>query len=135
MDDDTADPDRPDWLPEAYDPDAPLRERLPIIAAIDGGIELHVADQRGTVEVVGSPKHFSENSAGAMTLDAGRGGDDSQWSWEITVPAVGAGEPVLRRVDPEQDFEDYEATKQQWFTGLDVRIYGIDADRIEEAPA
>lgn len=123
----------PDWLPDEYDAEASLRERLPIIGEIDRGIELHVSDHRGTVEIIGRPKHFNVNGTGAMSLDAGTGRDNSQWNWEIRVPAEGAGEPVLWKVDPEQDVEAYEGTKERWFTGLDVRIHGVDADRINEA--
>lgn len=133
MGENTSNPDRPDWLPEEYDPGAPLRERLPIMAEIDGSIELHVSDQRGTVEIIGQPKHFRQNGTGAMTLHAGKGPDESVWSWEITVPAEDAtAEPTLRRVDPEQDIEIYQTTKERWFSGLDVRIYGVDTGRIEK---
>lgn len=36
--------DFPDWVPEEYNVDDSLRERLPIMAEIDGGIELQVGD-------------------------------------------------------------------------------------------
>ena len=59
--------DRPAWLPDEYDPDAPLAERLRLLADIDGGIELHVSDDRVT-EVVGEPRELKENHAGTLTL-------------------------------------------------------------------
>lgn len=126
--------DTPEWLPDEYDPDAPLRERLPIMAEIEGGIELHAQDDRGTVEILGSPKELTSmslESGDRLTLKTGGGTGRHKWSWEIVVPAK--GDPVLKDVDPMQDFEAYRKTKTTWMDDVDVRIYGVDADRFEES--
>lgn len=123
----------PDWLPEEYDPDASLRERLPIMADIEGGIELHVRDERGVVEIVGRPKDFRTTkweSGDTLVLQAGGGRPAHIWKWEIVVPA--SGEPHLKKVDPEQTMEAYMSTKRTYMRDIDVRIYGVDADRFEE---
>lgn len=121
--------DLPDWVPEEYEPEAPLAERVPIMAEIDGGIELHVRDgERDVVEIVGSPYELSENGAGTMTLKCGANkttGDT--WSWEIVVPED--GEARLMDVDPMQSMDAYMKTKKEWLSDVDVRIYGVDADR------
>lgn len=117
-----------EWLPEAYDPDAPLRERLPILAEIEGGIELHVRGESGTVEVVGRPKVCNTGGDGGyMELLAGGGPRDDVWGWEIVIPR--AGPPFLRKADPNQPHEAYMATRRRWLEDIDVRIYGVDADR------
>lgn len=128
--------DMPDWLPEEYDPDAPLRERLPIMADIEGGIELHVKDERGTVDILGRPKELNTTtweSGETLSLQAGGGAEDHVWNYEIAVPAE--GEPHVKRVDPMQSHEAYLATKRTYMTGIDIRIYGVDADRFEEQEA
>lgn len=118
----------PEWVPKEYDPDAPLRERLPIIAGIEGGIEIHVTDEHGTTEIVGSPKHFTETeAAGTMELSAGMGNDDSRWKWEIFLSAD--DEASLFRVNPNQSMEAYMATRKRWMENVDVRMYGVDAAR------
>lgn len=120
--------DTPAWLPEEYDPDAPLHERLPVMAEIEGGIELHVRDERGVVEIVGQPQHFEDPENTASVLKAGSRPDN--WRWEIVVPREGSGsEPFLRRVDPNQRFEAYISTRDRWMENIDVRILGVDADR------
>lgn len=118
----------PEWVPDEYDPDAPLRERLPIIAEMNGGVEIHVRDNRGTVEIVGAPQHFYGDESRAMTLCAGYRDDD--WSWEIISPTK--GDARLMEVDPMQSAEAYESTKTVWLRDIDVRVYGVDSDRFEE---
>ena len=117
--------DRPDWLPDEYDPNAPLAERLKLLAPIDGGIELHVSDDRVT-EVVGEPRGLTENHAGSVRLKTGMGPDTFSWDWEVIVPAE--GEPRLMDVDPDQEADAYQATKTEYMTGIDVRVYGVDAE-------
>lgn len=118
--------DMPEWVPEEYDPDAPLIERLPIMAEIEGGIELHVQDKKGVVEIVGEPHELHERANGTLKLNAG--GREFNWNWEIIVPASD-NEAVLQSVNPEQSYEAYEATKRTQGRGIDVRMYGVDADR------
>jgi hypothetical protein len=117
--------DRPDWLPDEYDPDAPLRERLPIMAEIDGGIELHVTDDRGVTEIVGQPVEFTTSHSGVQKLKAGSGPNAYEWSWEIIVPEEAPAR--LMDVDPMQDFEVYQKTKSTELTDIDVRLWGVDA--------
>lgn len=116
----------PEWVPAEYDPDAPLRERLPIMANIEGGIQLHVADDRGIEEIVGEPHDITE-TRGTLTLKAG--GTEFNWNFEIVVPEE--GEAFLRSVNPDQDVEDYFASRTKELEGIDVRIYGVDTDRLE----
>lgn len=118
--------DDPEWLPDEYDRDADLADRLPIMAEIDGGIELHVKGDSGTVEIVGSPQHFNDTPR-YMRLCCGSSAGD--WSWEIVVPKNDDHNPRLEKVDPDQDIEAYEATKQNYLSDVDVRIYGVDAHR------
>lgn len=121
--------DMPDWVPDEYDPDAPLSERLPVIAEMEGGIEVHVRDgSKGTVEVVHEPQHFYENPR-RVKMCCGVRADD--WNWEIIVPKGDAG-PVLKHVDPNQDIEAYQATQKTWLKDIDVRVYGVDRDRWEQ---
>ncbi|WP_276257178.1 hypothetical protein [Halomontanus rarus] len=123
--------DLPEWLPEEYDLDAPLYERLPIMAEIEGGIELHVGDDRGIVEVVGEPHELTENYADTLTLKAG--GHEFNWDFEIVVPKPENGDAFLRSVDPDQDYEDYIDTRTRELEDVDVRIYAVDHDRLEGA--
>lgn len=118
--------EQPDWLPAQYDVDAPLQDRLPIMAEIEGGIELHVGNPSGVVEVVHQPQHFHQYETGGMRLDAGTAVDD--WEWEIVISEDGSS--VLKKVDPMQDVDVYEMTKRRWLDDVDVRIYGVDIDRL-----
>lgn len=128
----TAEP--PAWLPDEYDPDAPLRERLPAIADIEGGIELHVQGETAVVEIVGSPVHFDERANGVMVLMTGTRSCSGSWQYEIVVPED-EGRARLRKADPDQDVEAYMATRKTWLRGVDVRVYGVDADRFDDDPA
>lgn len=123
--------DYPDWLPDEYDPDAPLRERLRVMANIEGRIELHVRDPRGVTEVIGSPVNFHEREGGTYQLDAGYG--DDMWQWEVIAPPDGPAR--LYKVQPELPMELYEDTRERWLSGIDVRIYGIDTGRFETEDA
>lgn len=121
--------ERPEWLPEEYDPDAPLLDRLRIIAEIESGIELHVKGDNGVVEIVNSPQHHMENDR-RFHLACGTAPDN--WRWEIDVPKKEGVPPTLKRVNPNQDVEAYEATKRQWLRIEDVRIFGVDLARYFE---
>jgi len=122
----------PEWVPEEYDPDAPLAERLPVIAEMEGGIEIHVKDEHGTVHNVRQPQHLSRLSNDGLKLDCGTAPDD--WSYEIVVPG-GDHEPFLRDVDPNQTHDAYVATRRTVGRDIDVRVYGVDADRFEDDTA
>ncbi|WP_256403264.1 hypothetical protein [Halorubrum salinum] len=117
--------DRPAWLPDEYDPDAPLHERLKILAPIEGGIELHAEGDRVT-EVIGEPRELTEIGSGAVRLKTGTGPDTFSWDWEVTAPPE--GEPYLQKVDPDQDMEDYMDSKKTRMEGMDIRVYGVDAE-------
>ena len=120
----------PEWLPAEYDRDAPLRERLPIMADIDGGIELWVGDGR-TVEIVNQPQELTENGQGVFVLKTGTSFAD--WSYEIVVPKPENGDPFVRSVDPNQEYEDYLDSRTVELKDIDVRMYGVDHDRLEGA--
>jgi len=117
--------DRPSWLPDEYDPDAPLAERLKLLAPIDGGIELHAEGDRYTT-TIGEPRGLKELDNGTLRLKTGTGPDTHSWDYELTVPAE--GEAFLRSVDPDQDHEAYVKTKTTEMRGMDVRVYGVDAE-------
>ncbi|WP_135807321.1 hypothetical protein [Halorussus marinus] len=116
---------------EDYDIDAPLRERLPVMADIQGGIELHAGDDRGVVEVLGRPHTIDEHVSGSMELRAG--GRSDNWNYEIVVPAENTERGAfVREVDPMQPYEDYIDTRRIALDDVDVRIYGVDDDRLED---
>ncbi|ELZ39343.1 hypothetical protein C471_08495 [Halorubrum saccharovorum DSM 1137] len=119
----------PEWVPEEYDPDAPLAERLPVIAEMEGGIEIHVEDKRGTIYVVHQPQNLKELPSDGLQLDCGP--RTGYWSHEIVVPG-GDHEAYLRKVDPDQDYDAYVATRETVGKDIDVRVYGVDADRFED---
>lgn len=96
---------------------------------MEGGIEVHVKDDRGVVEVVHEPQHFYDNPR-RMKLACGVAIDD--WKWEIIVPK-GDSSPVLKRVDPMQEHHAYLATQSRWMENIDIRVYGVDTDRWQEA--
>lgn len=127
-----SDADDPDWLPEEYDRDADLRDRLAVMADIEGGIELWVSDDQGVVEIVHQPVEFLESHHEVYELRTGPTGDVSDgWNYEIVVPKSENGDPFLRSADPDQDYEDYIETRTIELRDIDVRIYGIDHDRLE----
>ena len=119
----------PEWVPDEYDPDAPLAERLPVIAEMDSDAEIHVQDKRGVHYVVNQPQDLSDLPNGGLRLDCGP--RIGYWSYEIVVPG-GDNEPFLREVDPDQEYEAYVATRKTIGKDIDVRVYGVDADRFED---
>ncbi|TKX60606.1 hypothetical protein EXE48_11580 [Halorubrum sp. ASP1] len=123
--DGAAEIDRPEWLPDEYDPDAPLHERLEILAPIDGGIELHAEGDRVT-EVIGEPRRLTKVGTNTVRLKTGTGPDTSSWDWEVTAPQN--GEPYLQKVDPDQRAEAYMKTKKTRMRGMDIRVFGVDAE-------
>lgn len=118
----------PDWMPDEYDPNAPLSDRLPITTEIEGGIELWAGDDRGLTKILGEPHEIRENGAGTLRMHVG--GSEFNWNYEVVVPASDT-DPFVQAVNPDQDVEDYERTKTTELEGVDVRIYGIDHDRLE----
>ena len=116
--------DRPVWLPDEYDPDAPLHERLKILAPVEGEIELH-AEGRVT-EAIGEPRELRELESGTVRLKTGTGPDIHSWDWEVTAPPD--GEPFLQKVNPDQEHEAYLKTKKTRMEGMDIRVYGVDAE-------
>lgn len=130
------DNDLPEWVPEEYDPEAPIEERLPILPEIEGGIEVWAADDLGLKKVLGEPHEVRENHAGTLTMYIG--GQKHNWNYEVVVP-VNDTAPYVREVNPDQPMEDYQRTKKTVLTDADVRIYGVDVDRLDgvesEVPA
>lgn len=123
--------DDTEWLPDEYDPGAPLRERLKVMVEIEGGIELHAGDERGVVEVLGSPHEVNETGVGGLELRAG--GKPHNWNYEVAVPAEDAGRGAfVRKVDPNQTHEDYIDTRRVRLRDVDVRIYGADHGRLND---
>lgn len=111
-----------------YDPDAPLLDRLRTIAELED-VELHVQGHHGVTEIVGSPQHHTESKR-RFWLACGRKSDD--WQWEIVVPKKDGLACELREVNPMQELVAYEATKRTVLRDLDIRIYGVDTDRLGE---
>jgi len=118
----------PEWVPDEYDPDDPLAERLPVIAEMDGGVEIHVRDKKGVEYIVHQPQHLHDLPHDGLKLSCGTAPDD--WSYEIVVP--GEHEPFLREVDPNQNHEAYIKTHNTVGNEIDARLYGVDVDRFED---
>jgi hypothetical protein len=117
--------ERPDWLPDEYDPDERLSERLDVMLEIEGGIEVHARGQNDTIEVIGEPQLADKNSSGTRAY-FGNAVDD--WSWEVVIPDSDDHSPRLEKVDPHQDAESYHATRRTWLEDIDLRIFGVDVD-------
>lgn len=117
--------DLPDFVPDEYDPEADLYERLPVIAEMEGGIQLHAADGTGTDHVLGSPHDLNEDCHENYRLHVG--GRQFNWDYEIVVPS-GDHPPRVEEADPDQDIEDYYDSRDTWLEPADVRIYGVDLD-------
>jgi len=99
----------PEWVPDEYDPDAPLAERLPVIAEMGSDAEIHVQDKRGVHYVVNQPQDLGTLPNDGLRLDCGTRID--YWSYEIVAPsehepfpARGRSESGLRSV--RRDSED-----------------------------
>jgi len=122
----------PEWVPEEYDPDAPLAECLPVIAEMGADAEIHVQDDHGTVYIVNQPQHLGSLPNDGVQLDCGTAPDD--WSYEIVVPG-NDNEPFLREVDPNQEYETYVKTRRTVGRDIDVRLFAVDADRFEDDTA
>jgi len=75
----------PEWVPDEYDPDAPLAERLPVIAEMGSDAEIHVQDKRGVHYVVNQPQDLGTLPNDGLRLDCGTRID--YWSYEIVAPA------------------------------------------------
>lgn len=116
--------DPPEWLPEDYDPEASLRDRLEAAMDIDGGIELVAKGEDGVEIHAGEPQELTENHAGSIRVKCGQ--SISDWDYEIVVPAE--AEPRLESVDPGQEIEDYWDSRSTELKDIDVRIYGVDTD-------
>lgn len=117
-----------EWMPEEYNPDDPLVERLKVIENIGGGIELRASDGSQTV-TINSPKMSDELAKGSYRLYTGNyNSDTGVWSWEVVVPDN--GEPCLASANPDQNVEGYLDSRETRLEGVDVRIYGVDDDRL-----
>jgi len=117
----------PKWLPDEYDFDASLYDRLPIMAKIEGGIELHASNGRWT-EILGSPAFLNDCAGHRVLMVGGTNSDD--WDWEVAV--TDDGWTKLYSANLEYPAEDYEATRREEMRDFDVRIFGIDTDLLEE---
>lgn len=124
--------DLPDFVPEDYYLDAPLRERLREIADVEGGIELHAKDHRGTVYNLGAPHDLTEKPNGVLVLKAG--GRGCFWNYEVVVPP-NEDEAFVREVDSDNDVDGYLDSWNRLGDGIDVRVAGVDADRFEDEDA
>lgn len=49
----------------------------------------------------------------------------------LVIEESGGGSYDIEK-DPDQSFEAYQSTKRRWLENIDVRMYGVDADRIRE---
>lgn len=123
---------QPDWLPDEYEIDAPLRERIWHLPEIDVGIELHAGDDRGIVKVLGQPHEVVEQPNGAIVLRAGFG-DEFNWDYEVVIPTEESDTgPYVREVDPDQPHDAYMATKRTILENADVRVFDVDTDKLDE---
>jgi len=117
----------PEWVPDEYDPDAPLAERLPVIAEMGSDAEIHVQDKRGVHYVVNQPQDLGTLPNDGLRLDCG-----TRRLLVVRNRRPSEHEPFLREVDPNQDYEAYVATRKTVGRDIDVRLYGVDVDRFED---
>jgi len=124
--------DLPEWVPDEYDPDADLYDRMEAMAAIEGGLEIHVQDERGTTEIVAGIQDLNQDGYGNYRAHMGSTatGTDS-WDYELVVPSSDDHDPRLEDVDPDQPHELYLKTREPYLENVDARIYGVDHDRLD----
>jgi len=118
----------PEWVPDEYDPDAPLAERLPVIAEMGSDAEIHVRISAASTTSSTSRKTselFRTTGSDSIVARASTTGRTKS-----SPPANTS--PFLREVDPNQDYEAYVATRKTVGRDIDVRLYGVDVDRFED---
>lgn len=125
--------DLPEWVPDEYNPDADLYDRMEAMASIEGGIEIHVQDERGVTEIVGGIQDVNQDGHGnyraRLGSSATTGGDS--WDYELVVPSSDDHDARLEDVDPDQPHELYLKTREPYLKNVDARIYGVDHDRLK----
>lgn len=124
--------DLPEWVPDEYDPDADLYDRMEAMASIEGGLEIHVQDERGTTEIVAGIQDLNQDGYGNYRAHMGSTatGTDS-WDYELVVPGSDDHDARLEDVDPDQPHELYLKTREPYLENVDARIYGVDHDRLK----
>jgi len=123
--------DLPERVPDEYDPDADLYDRMEAMASIEGGIEIHVQDERGTTEIAAGIQDLNQDGHGNYRayLGSTATGTDS-WEYELVVPSSDDHNARLEDVDPDQPYELYLKTREPYLENVDARINGVDHDRL-----
>jgi hypothetical protein len=122
--------DLPEWVPDAYDPDAPLRERLPLYEEVEAG-ELVAIGRRGYEQPLGQPKGVAATTSDdgpEILYSGGRRGDRGVWKWEIVAPPEDP--PFIRSADADEEYTSYADSRKREMEEVDVRIHGVDDDRL-----
>jgi hypothetical protein len=123
----------PEWLPEEYDPEAPIRERVEVMGGIDGGVEIHAATENA-YEVLHQPLHVEVNGHDTLILKTGARAEQG-WKYEVYVDENGAT-TVYSVTCANADEEYYAESKSRFLFGdVDVRLFCVDTDRLPNGPA
>lgn len=124
--------DLPAWVPDDYDPDDDLYNRMKPMASIEGDIELHIQDQQGTTKIVAGIQDLNQDGHGNYRAHIGSTATtDDSWDYELVVPSSDDHDARLEDVDPNQPHEHYLKTRKPYLEHVDARIYGVDHDRLE----
>lgn len=111
-----------EWLPDEYDPEASLADRLDVIPAIDVSCEFRARDPETEQEThIGQFQHVTD-APGTRRFAFGARPDN--WQYEVTLNDRGVA--VLHDVDPMQPIDAYQQTKTALAHDVDVRIYNVD---------
>jgi hypothetical protein len=120
--------DSPEWLPESYDPDDDLWDRVDAIDEIDGAVEVHALGVDGSRIILGEPHDVTE-ADGRRKLCAG--GKPHCWTYEATIYPGDDEDHYLHSIDMAGDAE--ENSRDMVMSGdFDLRLYKVDAPEMSE---
>lgn len=120
--------DTPEWLPESYDPDDDLWDRVEALGEIDGAVEVHALGVDGSRIILGTPHDVTE-SHGRRKLCAG--GEPHCWEYEAVINPGDDESHYLHSIDMTGDVED--TSQDTVMSGdFDLRLFGVDAPEMSE---
>lgn len=120
--------DSPEWLPESYNPDDDLWDRVELIGEIDGAVEVHALSVDGSRIVLGEPHKVME-AHGRRKLCAG--GKPHCWTFEAVINPGDDEDHYLHSIDMSGDAKDN--SKDMVMSGdFDLRLFGADAPEMSE---
>lgn len=117
-----------DWLPDSYNPDDDLWDRVNAIGEIEGSPEVHALGVDGTRIILGVPHDVSERHE-RLKLTAG--GKPHNWEYEAII-TDGDNENYIRAVDMDADAEDVQS-ETKLAGQFDLRLYNVDAPELTDA--